>query len=120
MIRKRVLESVRVSQTRRNSTKISGKSPMPLPRLPVPDLSKTLTRYLTSLEPLLLEDEKRGGTPYNSSYILRQKWAQEFEAGIGQVLQDRLLGPLVLFISGPTVLNTMPQSTRQGVPSQLA
>lgn len=98
MIRARAVESLRASQMRRNSTKVSGKGPMSLPRLPVPDLSKTLTRYLASLEPLLLEDEKRGGMPYKSSYTLRQKWAQEFEAGIGQLLQDRLLGPFAILL----------------------
>ncbi|KAF9456619.1 acyltransferase ChoActase/COT/CPT [Collybia nuda] len=91
MIRVRVVESLRIPQIRRNSTNPSFRGPMQLPRLPVPDLSKTLSRYLTSLEPFLLEDEKRGGTPYESSYLLRQRWAQEFEAGIGQLLQDRLL-----------------------------
>jgi hypothetical protein len=79
---------------RRNSTKAPGKGPVSLPRLPVPDLSKTLSRYLASLEPLLLEDEKRGGISYQSAYSLREKWAQDFEFGIGQLLQDRLLGPL--------------------------
>lgn len=95
MIRARVAREFKI---RRHSTKVPGKGPMSLPRLPVPDLSKTLTRYLASLEPLLLEDEKRGGTPYKSSYTLRQKWAQEFEVGIGQLLQDRLLGPFATLL----------------------
>jgi len=63
-----------------------------LPRLPVPDLRKTLNKYLTSLEPFLLEDELRGGMSFNSAYALRKKWADEFELGIGTVLQERLVG----------------------------
>ncbi|TFK21193.1 acyltransferase ChoActase/COT/CPT [Coprinopsis marcescibilis] len=62
-----------------------------LPRLPVPDLRGTLDKYLASLEPILLEDEKRGGMSYQSGYTLRKKWADEFEQGIGKVLQDRLI-----------------------------
>ncbi|RXW22817.1 hypothetical protein EST38_g3021 [Candolleomyces aberdarensis] len=61
-----------------------------MPRLPVPPLRKTLDKYLASLEPLLLEDEKRGGMSYQSGLSLRKKWADEFEVGIGKVLQDRL------------------------------
>ena len=63
-----------------------------LPRLPVPDLRKTLDRYLASLEPLLLEDEIRGGMPFEDSHTLRIKLAKEFESGIGKVLQERLIG----------------------------
>jgi hypothetical protein len=64
-----------------------------LPRLPVPNLRQTLDRYLTSLEPLLLEDERRGGVPFEDAYALRRKWVDDFESGIGQVLQERLIGP---------------------------
>ncbi|KAJ2922360.1 hypothetical protein H1R20_g14739, partial [Candolleomyces eurysporus] len=64
--------------------------PPHMPRLPVPPLRKTLDKYLASLEPLLLEDEKRGGMSYQSGLSLRKKWADEFEVGIGKVLQDRL------------------------------
>jgi carnitine O-acetyltransferase len=70
-----------------------------LPRLPVPDLRKTLDRYLTSLEPLLLEEEQRSGIPSRDAYALRRKWADEFESGIGQVLQERLIGSPVTLIA---------------------
>ncbi|RXW21256.1 hypothetical protein EST38_g4610 [Candolleomyces aberdarensis] len=62
-----------------------------IPRLPVPELRSTLDKYLASLEPLLLENEKRGGISYQSSHSLRRKWADEFEVGIGKVFQDRLV-----------------------------
>jgi hypothetical protein len=67
-----------------------------LPRLPVPELRHTLDRYLASLEPLLLHDEANGGDPYEAAYALRTRWADEFENGIGRVLQDRLRGPCCL------------------------
>ncbi|CAL1716338.1 unnamed protein product [Somion occarium] len=61
-----------------------------LPRLPVPKLDQTLQRYLTSLEPFLLEDEARGGVPFEEALALRKHWAEEFENGIGKTLQERL------------------------------
>ncbi|KAF8349055.1 acyltransferase ChoActase/COT/CPT [Amanita rubescens] len=64
--------------------------PSQLPRLPIPQLRHTLDRYLASLEPLLLQDQADGRALYNSAYALRAKWADEFENGIGKVLQDRL------------------------------
>lgn len=70
--------------------------PFARPRLPVPDLRKTLDRYLASLEPLLLEDEARNGTPFEAAYALRHKWADEFERGVGRVCQERLKGQLVV------------------------
>ncbi|KAH6913323.1 carnitine acetyltransferase [Coprinopsis sp. MPI-PUGE-AT-0042] len=81
---------------RSNSTSVANSSatrskPAHLPRLPVPELRKTLDKYLASLEPFLLEDERRGGMTYQSGLLLRQKWADAFEQGIGRVLQDRLI-----------------------------
>ncbi|KAJ4477315.1 acyltransferase ChoActase/COT/CPT [Lentinula aciculospora] len=61
-----------------------------LPRLPVPDLQKTLTKYLDSLRPFLLQDATHGGTSYDEALALRTKWADEFLNGIGRVCQERL------------------------------
>lgn len=66
-----------------------------LPRLPVPDLHKTLAKYLDSLRPILLEDSHRGGTPYDDAFALRRKWADEFAVGIGRLCQERLHGQLL-------------------------
>lgn len=73
-----------------------------LPRLPVPDLQKTLAKYLDSLRPLLLEDAAHGGPPYEDAFALRKKWADEFAAGLGSLCQERLQGQLLpcLIISG--------------------
>lgn len=65
-----------------------------LPRLPVPPLRETLDRYLKSLEPFLLEDEAKGGAPYEEAMSQRKKWAEEFEHGVGKACQERLLGAL--------------------------
>ncbi|EMD31314.1 hypothetical protein CERSUDRAFT_163178 [Gelatoporia subvermispora B] len=62
-----------------------------LPRLPVPDLHKTLQKYVKSLEPLLLEEEARGGPSFKESLSQREKWADDFEHGLGKVCQERLL-----------------------------
>lgn len=71
-------------------------------RLPVPTLRHTLDRYLDSLEPFLHEDESRGGMPFDAAYSLRRKWANDFETGIGNTLQERLLGTShVKFIDPP-------------------
>ena len=63
-----------------------------VPRLPVPDLHQTLSKYLQSLVPLLQEDEARGGTPWRSALQERQRWAEEFEKGLGAKCQERLHG----------------------------
>ncbi|KAJ6531909.1 carnitine acetyltransferase [Mycena capillaripes] len=73
------------------STSTVTPKPLSLSRLPVPDLRKTLDRYLKSLEPFLLEDEAHGGLPFQTAYSLRAKWADEFAAGVGKLCQDRLL-----------------------------
>ncbi|KAK0204849.1 acyltransferase ChoActase/COT/CPT [Desarmillaria ectypa] len=65
-----------------------------LPRLPVPDLRKTLDRYLISLEPFLLEEASKKGLDddaLDASRRLRGQWADEFAAGVGKLCQDRLL-----------------------------
>ncbi|KAK7033217.1 carn-acyltransf domain-containing protein [Favolaschia claudopus] len=65
--------------------------PLSLARLPVPELRKTLERYLRSIQPFLLQDEAHGGLPFKTSYSLREKWADEFAAGVGKLCQERLL-----------------------------
>ncbi|KAG6821292.1 hypothetical protein H0H93_000152 [Arthromyces matolae] len=74
------------------SSSSSATSRPALPRLPIPELRQTLDRYLASLEPLLLEDDRLGRSSFESSYALRVKWAQTFEFGIGKILQERLHG----------------------------
>jgi len=66
--------------------------PPTLPRLPVPDLHQTLSKYLRSLVPLLQEDEARGGPAWRSTLQERQLWADEFEKGLGAKCQERLHG----------------------------
>jgi hypothetical protein len=66
--------------------------PATLPRLPVPDLHQTLSKYLRSLVPLLQEDEVRGGPSWQSAFQERQRWADEFERGLGAKCQERLHG----------------------------
>lgn len=65
-----------------------------LPRLPVPDLHQTLQRYLTSLEPFILEDEAKGIVQRGHAIALRKQWAEDFERGLGSTLQERLKGQL--------------------------
>jgi Choline/Carnitine o-acyltransferase len=74
------------------STNATVNRPPVLPRLPVPDLHQTLTKYLRSLIPLLKEDEVRGGLPWQSALRQRQQWADEFERGLGAQCQERLHG----------------------------
>ena len=66
-----------------------------LPRLPVPELHQTLSKYLQSLIPLLQEDEARGGPSWRSALQERQLWADDFERGLGAKCQERLYGELV-------------------------
>ncbi|KAJ7761889.1 acyltransferase ChoActase/COT/CPT [Mycena maculata] len=73
------------------SVSTAAPKPLSLPRLPVPELRKTLDRYLKSIEPFLLEDERHGGLPFQTAYALRAKWADEFASGVGQLCQERLL-----------------------------
>ncbi|KAI0331918.1 acyltransferase ChoActase/COT/CPT [Cubamyces sp. BRFM 1775] len=70
---------------------LSSASTPTLPRLPVPDLHKTLQKYLKSIEPFLLEDERRGGLDFQSAYEERVKLVNDFERDIGPLCQQRLL-----------------------------
>ncbi|KAJ7067046.1 Choline/Carnitine o-acyltransferase-domain-containing protein [Mycena amicta] len=84
------LRVLRVRPFMRSSSTAPPKQ-LTLPRLPVPELRKTLDRYLRSIEPFLLEDESRGGISLQSAYALRAKWADEFADGVGRLCQERLL-----------------------------
>ncbi|GJE88616.1 choline/carnitine O-acyltransferase [Phanerochaete sordida] len=59
-------------------------------RLPVPDLQQTLDRYLTSLIPVLQEDELHGGEPFEAAFQRQKELCQAFAQGQGKVLQQRL------------------------------
>lgn len=61
-------------------------------RLPVLSLEHTLSKYLNSLHPFLLEDERKGGPSSAAEAEKRVQWAKEFENGIGSILQERLVG----------------------------
>lgn len=61
-------------------------------RLPVLSLEHTLSKYLNSLHPFLLEDERKGGPSSAAESEKRVQWAKEFENGIGSILQQRLVG----------------------------
>ena len=91
--RRAFLMQSQVSCTRQASSEPAAPR-LVLPRLPVPDLSQTLRNYLHSLEPLLLEDEARGGLNFKTAYDSRLKLVEEFERGLGQLCQQRLLGTL--------------------------
>ena len=80
------------SGTRTTTTVTSASPKLRLPRLPVPDLHRTLQSYLTSLEPFLLEDDVKGVVKYEEALALRKQWADDFERGLGSVLQERLKG----------------------------
>ncbi|KAI0775213.1 acyltransferase ChoActase/COT/CPT [Trametes elegans] len=73
-----------------SQAKAGSRPALSLPRLPIPDLNQTLTKYLTSLEPFFLEDEVRGGTDFKGAHDLRAKLIDDFENGIGQRCQERL------------------------------
>ena len=83
--------SLRMASLRR-AFSASTDRPTFLPRLPVPELHQTLSKYLQSLIPLLREDEARGGPSWQSALQERQQWADEFERGLGAKCQERLYG----------------------------
>lgn len=106
MLRTSVARQTHMS-TRSKSTVAPATRTKPRGRLPVPPLRQTLDRYLASLEPFFSEDEIRGGMTYSSARALREKWAKDFESGIGQTLQERLLGPSSSDSAAPRGLNNL-------------
>lgn len=67
-----------------------------LPRLPVPNLEESLTRYLRSLQPILRQKEALGELPAGATaeqeLKKRREWANELlSSGVGQRLNERLV-----------------------------
>lgn len=61
-----------------------------LPRLPVPDLCKTMAKYLDSIQPVLQQDALDGGLPFAEAFGRQQGLVQSFLDGPGQLAQARL------------------------------
>lgn len=80
------------SSLRSAASVMASESRLSSRRLPVPALRKTLNKYLNSLIPFLREDAEGEGVPWDAEMSKRVQWADDFEKGIGSVLQDRLLG----------------------------
>lgn len=106
-------------QARHTATRYTS-SKATLPRLPVPDLHQTLQRYLSSIEPFLLEDADHGGAPFDEAYQQRKLWAEDFEKGLGQKCQERLYGMFGVLLVSDTAHRHVPNRTRPGIPAQLA
>ncbi|KAI0694621.1 acyltransferase ChoActase/COT/CPT [Cytidiella melzeri] len=73
-----------------SQTHATSPSQARLPRLPVPELKRTLQRYIKSLHPFLQEDEAKGGPNAKGAVALRTQWAEDFEKGLGSICQSRL------------------------------
>ena len=91
MIWNRLTQNLWHASVQMKASPMSTQYPV-LPRLPIPDLRKTLDRYLKSLQPFLLDDAVRGGTSYDTAYNARVKMVEKFENGLGRLCQERLLG----------------------------
>lgn len=61
-----------------------------LPRLPLPPLRNTLDKYLQSLEPYFILNERNGRGRRSEARARRRKLADEFEQGLGVTCQQRL------------------------------
>lgn len=106
------------SRSSSSTSSSTATKPPSLPRLPVPDLRKTLDKYLTSIEPFLRETE-HSTQAFSAAYHLRKQWADEFCSGIGTVLQERLIGARHVR-TAHTIKLTTTGSTGQGFTKQLA
>lgn len=78
---------------RRSIENVTPASSLKLPRLPIPSLRHTLNGYLKSLEPFILEDEARSEVSFQTTMDKYKARADQFEQGLGQLCQQRLLGP---------------------------
>lgn len=61
-----------------------------LPRLPVPDIRKTLDGYLRAVQPVLLADEHSGGTPFAVAHARQRALVNAFLDGPARRAQARL------------------------------
>ena len=66
------------------------RSVMSLPRLPVPDITRTLDGYLRSVQPILLVDEHNGGPSFAVAYARQQALVKSFLNGPASRAQARL------------------------------
>ena len=82
---------LRVLTRRGRRTSMSTMAALKLPRLPVPDLPKTLAKYMESIQPVLLQDELDGGPPFTEALKKHEDIMRSFLNGPGQVAQRRLL-----------------------------
>ena len=85
---------LRVSRTTRRTLSTKSMSTMAstrLPRLPVPDLPKTMAKYMVSVQPVLLQDELDGGPPVTEALRKHEDIVRSFLNGPGQTAQARLL-----------------------------
>lgn len=66
----------------------------PLPRLPIPNLEKTVNRYLRTIEPFLENIAHRDGVSVDVVREQKRKLAEDFiiPGGLGRKLQERLHG----------------------------
>jgi hypothetical protein len=94
---KTVAKPIRLPPPRQRSlhSHLTGATESPvlsLPRLPVPKLEDTLTKYLASLEPFLLEDAENGGPPLDTARRKHRELADKFMKGVGSRCQRELQG----------------------------
>jgi hypothetical protein len=61
-----------------------------LPRLPVPDIRRTLDGYLRAVQPVLLADEHSGGAPFAVAYARQRALVNAFLDGPARRAQARL------------------------------
>lgn len=89
------IRTMTASAIRANSAPRTFAAQDSLPRLPVPAVEDTLSRYLVSIEPILRQKADFGelpaGATFESELAKRRKWAEEFvSSGIAGRLNQRL------------------------------
>ena len=71
-----------------------------LPRLPVPKLKDTLERYLTSLQPFIIEDASRNGTSQTSATVKLPKTIRYKAQRISRHLSESSVKSLIIIFVG--------------------